>query len=124
MNGYTMNVLIVDDSPQVRRSLARLLGTLRGVTVAGEAGSVWEAIEMAARTKPDAVILDIRLPGGDGFEVLRAIKKEQQAPLVLMLTNYASESYRQKSLREGADYFFDKSTEFENMLEVLKAAQM
>jgi DNA-binding NarL/FixJ family response regulator len=119
----SMTVLIVDDSPQVRHSLARLLRTLRGVTVAGEAGSVWEAIAMAARTKPDAVILDIRLPGGAGFEVLRAIKKEQQAPLILMLTNYASESYRQKSLQEGADYFFDKSTEFENILEVLKTAQ-
>jgi len=118
-----MTVLIVDDSPQVRHSLARLLGTLRDVTVAGEAGSVWEAIEMAARTKPDAVILDIRLPGGDGFEVLRAIKKQPPAPVVLMLTNYASEPNRQKSLQEGADYFFDKSTEFENMLEILKAAR-
>jgi len=116
-----MTVLIVDDSQEFRRSLARLLDTLDDVKIVGEAGSVWEAIHLAAENKPEAVILDIKLPGGSGFDVLREIKKnEEKTPVVMMLTNYASEHYRRKSLEGGADYFFDKSTEFEEVLAVLK----
>ncbi|NUO81787.1 response regulator transcription factor [candidate division KSB1 bacterium] len=116
-----MTVLIVDDSPEFRRSLRKLLDTLVDVKIVGEAGSVWEAIQLAAENKPKAVILDIKLPGGSGFDVLREIKKNgERAPLVVVLTNYASAHYRQKSLEGGADYFFDKSTEFEEILAVLK----
>jgi len=116
-----MTILIVDDSPEFRRSLVRLLETLGDVKIVGEAGSVWEAVHLAAEIKPEAVILDIRLPGGSGFDVLREIRKnEEKAPVVVMLTNYASAHYRQKSLEDGADYFFDKSTEFEEVLAILK----
>ncbi len=116
-----MTVLIVDDSPEFRHSLRKLLDTLANVKIVGEAGSVWEAIQLAAESKPEAVILDIRLPGGSGFDVLREIKKnEGKAPVVVMLTNYASAHYRQKSLADGADYFFDKSTEFEEVVAVLR----
>jgi DNA-binding NarL/FixJ family response regulator len=115
-----MTILVVDDSPEFRRSLVRLLDTLVGVKIVGEAGSVWEAIQLAAESKPEAVILDIKLPGGSGFDVLREIKKkEEKTPVVVMLTNYASAYYRRKSLEDGADYFFDKSTEFEEVLAVL-----
>jgi DNA-binding NarL/FixJ family response regulator len=91
-----MTILIVDDSPEFRRSLRRLLDTLVDVKIVGEAGSVWEAIQLAAESKPEAVILDIKLPGGSGFDVLREIKKnnEEKVPLVVMLTNYASAPYR------------------------------
>ncbi len=116
-----MTILIVDDSQEFRRSLRRLLDTLAEVTIVGEAGSVSEAIRLAAESKPGAVILDLKLPDGSGFEVLREIKKsEGKPPLVVMLTNFASEQHRRKSLAEGADYFFDKTTEFEEVLAVLK----
>ena len=54
------------------------------------------------------------------MDVLETIKKDQPNPLVIMLTNFASDQYRQKCLRLGADYFFDKSTEFERITEVLR----
>jgi DNA-binding response OmpR family regulator len=66
------------------------------------------------------VILDIRMPGGSGMDVLQAIKREKQAPMVIMLTNYPYPQYRKKCLGLGADYFFDKSTEFEKVTELFK----
>ncbi len=115
-----MKILIVDDSDIFRQSMMSLLGTLGEVESINEARNVKEGIDLAKAAKPDAVFLDIRLPDGTGFEVLQEIKKEPQPPMVIMLTNYSSEQFREKAFREGADYFFDKSTEFEKALEVLK----
>lgn len=116
-----MTVLIVDDSQAFRHSLRRLLDTLAEVKIVGEAASVSEAIHLAAESKPEAVILDLKLPDGSGFDVLREIKKSaDKTPVVMILTNFACEHYRRKSLEQGADYFFDKTTEFEEVLAVLK----
>ena len=76
--------------------------------------------EMRAR-RPDAVILDIRLPGINGIELLRRIKREHPATRVMMLTNYPYPKYRQQSLAAGADYFFQKATEFDKIPDVLKS---
>ena len=66
------------------------------------------------------MILDIRMPGGSGIDVLREIKKGNQPPLVMVLTNYPYPQYHRKYIDAGADFFFDKSTEFEKVTEVLK----
>jgi DNA-binding NarL/FixJ family response regulator len=63
-------------------------------------------------------VLDISMPGGSGVHVLETIKREQPALKVIMLTNFGHEQYRQKCLQLGADHFFDKTTEFEKVLEV------
>jgi DNA-binding NarL/FixJ family response regulator len=65
------------------------------------------------------VILDIRLPGRSGIDVLKDIKKEYPAPLVIMITNYPYRQYRQGSMAAGADYFFSKTNEFDRILETL-----
>jgi DNA-binding NarL/FixJ family response regulator len=66
------------------------------------------------------VVLDISMPGGSGMYVLETVKKDRPVPVVIMLTNFAHDQYRQKCLQLGADYFFDKSTEFERVIEVLR----
>jgi DNA-binding NarL/FixJ family response regulator len=66
------------------------------------------------------VILDIRVPGGSGFEVLQNIKQGQAAPIVIVLTNYPYSVYRQKCLQAGADFFLDKSTEFDQIPALLE----
>src|SRR6266568_1761879 len=106
-------VFIVDDSPVVRERLATLLSDLPSAEIA------FEAISATRRLKPDVMLLDISMPGGSGIHVLEMVKKERPAPLVIMLTNFAHEQYRQKCLQLGADFFFDKSTEFEKVLHVL-----
>src|SRR2546428_3470418 len=113
-------VFIVDDSPVVRERLATLLSDLPSVEIVGQAEIAFEAISATRRLKPDVMLLDISMPGGSGIHVLEMVKKERPAPLVIMLTNFAHEQYRQKCLQLGADYFFDKSTEFERVTEVLR----
>ena len=65
-----MRVLIVDDERRARERLVRLLTAFEGVTIAGEAANGLEAIEQVQALRPDAVFLDIQMPGMDGFEVL------------------------------------------------------
>jgi len=115
-----MKVLIVDDSEVVRERLRTMLSELKGVEVIGQAESSKEAIGAIRKLKPDAVILDIQMSGGNGIKVLEKIKEEMPSTKVIMLTNYPYPQYRKKCMDAGADYFFDKSTEFEKVIEVVK----
>lgn len=114
-------VFIVDDSPVVRDRLLAMISELPNVEVVGQADVAFEAINSIRRLRPSVVVLDISMPGGSGMYVLESVKKDRPVPLVIMLTNFAHEQYRQKCLQLGADYFFDKSTEFERVTEVLRA---
>lgn len=115
-----MRVLIADDSPVVRERLETMLSEIAGIEIAGEAQDVGEAEDSIERLKPDVVILDIKMPGGSGIDVLKKIKENKSACAVIMLTNYPYPQYRQASMDAGADFFFDKSTEFERISDVLQ----
>jgi DNA-binding NarL/FixJ family response regulator len=96
-----------------------MISGLPGVDLVGQADIAFEAIEGLRRLRPNCAVLDISMPGGSGIHVLETIKREQPALSVIMLTNFAQDQYRQKCLALGADYFFDKTTQFEKVLEVL-----
>lgn len=115
-----MKVFIVDDSAVVRERLIGMITELPEIEVAGQAHNAQDAIQSIRKLKPDVVILDIRMPGGNGIEVLKEIKRDKPAPLIIILTNYPYPQYRKKCMEGGADYFFDKSTEFEKVIDVLK----
>ncbi len=112
-------VLIVDDTKQVRERLISLLSEYPEIKVVGQAGNAVEALEALDRQAPDTVILDIRLPGKNGIELLKEIKSAHNEVRVIMLTNYDFEHYRQQSLQLGADYFFNKTLELEKVVEIL-----
>jgi len=113
-------VFLVDDSSIVRERLAGLISDLPKVEVIGMAELAEDAISRIGKLKPDVVVLDISILGGSGMQVLKAIKKQNPAPRVIMLTNFAHEEYRQRCFQLGADHFFDKSSEFEKVMEVLR----
>ena len=113
-------VFIVDDSPIVRERLATLLSELPNVEVVGQADIAFEAIDSIRKLRPSVVVLDISMPGGSGMQVLESIKQDRPETIVIMFTNFAHDHYRQKCIELGADYFFDKSTEFERVTEVLR----
>lgn len=113
-------MLIVDDSAVLRGRLASMLLEGDRVHVVGQAEDGLQAILAIQLLSPDAVILDLGLPGVSGFVVLQAIKRLQPAPLVVVLTNYPCEQYRSRCLEAGADLFLDKATEFAKVLEVLQ----
>ena len=115
-----MKVLIVDDSHLLRERLTALISELPEIKIIGQAESAEKAINSIRILKPDVTILDIRMPGGNGFEVLKNIKNDKLAPLIIVLTNYSYPQYRKKCMDSGADFFFEKSTEFQKVIEVLK----
>ncbi len=115
-----MKVLIVDDSPFIRERLISELLEIEGIEIVGEAKDGIEAQEAIFKLDPELVTLDIRMPGLSGIDVLRDIKASHPDIKVLILTNYPYPQYRRRCMEEGADYFFDKSSEFEKVIEVLK----
>ena len=115
-----MKVFIVDDSRAFRKELINLLSKLKEVEIVGQAQDSVKAMEAIQRLKPDAVILGIPIPGGNGIRLVKNIKKDKLAPIVIILTHYPYRQYRKKYMDAGADFFFDKSTEFEKVIDVLK----
>ena len=115
-----MRILIADDSAVVRERLISLLTDLHGIEVIGQAEDAMEARSMAEKLRPDVAILDLRMPKGSGADVLFDIKKLNPTSTVIMLTNYPHPENRKKCIDGGADYFFDKSTEFQRVVSVLR----
>lgn len=115
-----MRVFIVDDSAIVCERLGTMFSELKGIELIGQAQHPVDATESIRKLKPDLVILDIRLRGGSGIDVLQVIKQGNAAPIVMILTNFPYPQYRKKCVDAGADFFFDKSTEFDKVPEVLK----
>ena len=110
-----MKVLIVDDSKTVCNGLQQMLSNISGVGIVGQAHNGRDAITSISELKPDVVILDIRLPDLSGIDVLVDIRAKNLSTRVIMLTNYPYPQYRKKCEELGADYFFDKVTEIEEI---------
>lgn len=115
-----MKVFIVDDSAIVRERLVNMLSELRNIEVIGHAEDAGEATDSIRKLKPDTVLLDIHLHQGNGIDVLEDIKKDVPAPVVIMLTNYPYPQYRKRCVKAKADFFLDKSTEFEKVIEIVR----
>jgi two-component system response regulator DevR len=101
--GGAVRVLLVDDHEVVREGLRTLLASKADrIQVAGEAGTVAEAVEQAARLQPDVVVLDVRLPDGSGVEACREIRSQRPQTGVLMLTSFSDDEALVQSIMAGA----------------------
>jgi DNA-binding NarL/FixJ family response regulator len=116
-----MKVLIADDSELIVQRLMAMLSHVRGVEIVDQVGTVEETRRAMRKFRPDAVILDMQMPGGSGIDVLESMKKERLVSTVIVLTNHPYAPYRKKCLQIGAQFFLDKSNEFEKVGEVLQA---
>ncbi|HTD67734.1 MAG TPA: response regulator transcription factor [Candidatus Limnocylindria bacterium] len=110
-----ITVFIADDSIVLRERLLEMLGDIPGVEILGCAEEGLHAITSIRALKPDAVVLDIQMPRGTGLDVLKNIKWEHSGPTVVVFTNFPYPQYRKRALEFGADFFFDKTTEFEKL---------
>lgn len=115
-----VRVFIADDSMLILERLKAMLSDLSEVEIIGESRTGIEAIQAIRTKNPDVIILDIKMPGMGGIDVLKYIKNNNKDTKVIMLTNYPFPQYRKKCMDLGADYFFKKTTEFENVLDALK----
>jgi two-component system response regulator DevR len=113
-----VKVLVVDDSDAIRARLVALLRDLMAAEVY-EATRAEEALSFCRESCVDAVLLDLHMPGSWGLSIVASLKALDPAPLVIVLTGDPTEHHRRSCLAAGADYFFDKSHEFQRAVEVL-----
>jgi DNA-binding NarL/FixJ family response regulator len=114
-----MKLFIADDNVPFRTRLASVLGGIDGIEIVGQTGDVPGTMEAIKRTKPDAVILDINMPGGSGLDVAQALKRSRHAPTIIMLTVGPRSEYETLSYLLGADYFFQKSSDLRRLAKML-----
>jgi DNA-binding NarL/FixJ family response regulator len=115
-------VLIVDDMPAVRDALRWALESEADLLVVGEASEGFEALTRAAALLPDVVLVDVALPGLDGYAVTRALKITAHPPVVVLLTVYGNETARRRGVNAGADGFAEKSASWTVLLTELRRA--
>lgn len=110
-----MKVFVADDSIVLRERVLEMLCEIPGVQVVGCAENGLHAIDCIRRLRPDAVVLDIQMPRGTGLDVLKNIKCNGGTPLFIIFTNFPFPQYRKRALECGAQFFFDKTTEFDKL---------
>ena len=113
-------ILVVDDSPVWVERLTAILKEIKNIGNISYAVTYNEAIEKMHAVKADIVLLDISLPDKNGIDLIKVFRNEYPDTMVVMVTNFADEFYRKLSKKLGANYFIDKSNEFEQIAEIIE----
>jgi len=114
-------VLLVDDHEVVRSGIAGMLRATEDIVVAGEAGTVRDAVEEADRARPDVVVMDVRLADGSGIEATREIKSRRPQTQVLMLTSFADDAALFASIMAGASGYVLKQVRGGELVRAIRA---
>jgi two-component system, NarL family, response regulator DevR len=115
-----IRLMLVDDHKVLRIGLASLFHTVPSIEVVGEAGSADEAVVEARRCNPDVILMDVRLPDGDGVDACRAISSELPHTRIVMLTSYPDEDAVIASIMAGAAGYLLKQTDPERLIEAVE----
>lgn len=115
-----MQILVVDDSELIRLRLVRQIAAIPGISRVVTASGRQQAEYLFTTVHPTLVVLDLHLPDGDPVPAIPKFKSARQDAVVAVLTNDATDYNRRRCLQAGADWFFDKSTEFEQLLMQLR----
>jgi DNA-binding NarL/FixJ family response regulator len=104
-----MRILIADDNERVRRGIAGVLASVKEWEVCGEAEDGAQAIQKAMELRPDLVLLDVSMPGMDGLETARRLRRAQAEMKILVLSQYDPAQLLSQALDAGANGCVDKS---------------
>ncbi|MEK6526261.1 MAG: response regulator transcription factor [Nitrospirota bacterium] len=115
-----IRVLLVDDHVIVREGLKMVLGRDARIRIVGEAGTAQQAVSEACRANPDVVLMDIRLPDGDGVQACSEILEQCPQTRVLFLTSYADDDTVLAAILAGAHGYFIKEIGVETLVESIK----
>ncbi|MGH8378828.1 MAG: response regulator [Gammaproteobacteria bacterium] len=116
-----MRVMLVDNNALFLNTLAELLTRKRGIQVVGQAINGDDGLRLAAKLKPDVVIVDLAMPHMTGLEIAQRLKSQVQAPRVVILTLYDEPEYREHARRAGADAYVAKSAVYADLVPLLCA---
>jgi DNA-binding NarL/FixJ family response regulator len=123
-NTKKLVVLIVDDSMLIIERMMELLNDMDNIQVVVYADNYKEGVQLLENIKPDVVLLDINLPDKSGIELLRHIHNHQEPPTVIMITNQVTDHYRKICESLGAQYFIDKSNDFDLIPETIASIKL
>ncbi|MBQ1299304.1 MAG: response regulator [Aeriscardovia sp.] len=113
-------VLVAEDEPLIRLDIVQALKTFNQVVV-GQVNNGKEAVEVARREKPDVVLMDVKMPGGDGISATKVLSEEKIAPVVI-LTAYSQQSLVAEAIESGAGAYIVKPFEPEQLLPAIEIA--
>lgn len=116
-----IRVLAAEDDPAARALLEGLLPRLEGIELCGVAGDGYEALELVRRERPDAVLLDLVMPGLDGLGFLRLLRGEKPRPAVVVTSQVSDPRVVRHALALGADYYLVKPLRFDGLPALLQA---
>jgi len=121
-----MKVFVVEDSAAVRERLVEMIRDVNDVEVVGEAATYDTAVAGIINTRPDVAVLDIKLANesGSGIDALIEVRKTLPGIRAIILSNYSTPQHLKASADAGAEYFLDKSIDFERVAEILQQMQI
>lgn len=118
-----LKIFLADDSAAIRIRVAALLAK-RAMDVVGQAETPQACIDGILATRPDVVVLDVQLDGGQGLEVLKAVRPAAPDIAFVVFSNNSGPAYRKRYLGAGAVRFLDKSAEFDQLPTAISAARL
>jgi DNA-binding NarL/FixJ family response regulator len=121
-NGGVIRVVLADDHPVVREGLRGMLAAEPGIEVVAEAASGAEAVAVAARHQPDVVLMDLRMPGGDGVSATAEIMAGRPGARVVVLTTYETDTDIVRAVEAGAVGYLLKDTPVAELGQAIRAA--
>ena len=117
-----LRVVVVDDEPMVCAHLRTILGSSGSIEVVDEAHDGAAGVDAVVRSRPDVVLMDLRMPGMDGLTAIERIGELADPPAVVVLTTFDADQYVLRALRAGAAGFLVKSTPPEDLIGLVQVA--
>ncbi|MEP0860508.1 MAG: response regulator transcription factor [Ignavibacterium sp.] len=114
-----LKLYIVDDSPYVRKSLVRVFSEVKKVEIIGEGANVKSALKFLSENNPDVCLLDYNLPDGTAVDLIKYSSYKSKDVINIVISNFADEQMKKMILRAGANYFFDKANEIDELTDLI-----
>jgi two-component system response regulator DevR len=115
-----LKVYLVEDSEIIRQRLHQLLGSIAAIQIVGEAEDAGPALEGINATQAEVAVIDMQLAHSSGLTVLKGLANRKPRVIAMVLTNYATPEFKRECLAAGAQYFFDKTNEFDLVRQTIR----